>query len=347
MLNTNPNTARYYIQGMHCSSCELLMKEELAKLSGVTQVNADAITCTVELQFKGSRPTAKQLNSLIAEFGYKATTGHMPVTAVTLNTNKNLLPAIILAIIVGIVFLIIERLANNLAAGTNASGVLTYLLLGITASLSSCAALIGGLILSLSRDWNLAANKKPLPQLQFNLGRLLSFILLGGALGVAGSALSLSIELTVALVVATSLIMILLGLQMLNIFPALNQLQLELPGNLGDKVMHGKNSKAWFSPLLIGMGTFLLPCGFTLTAQAQALSSGSFVSGATIMGAFALGTLPVLAAIGFSARHFTLQKQTSDLFLKTAGIVVIIFALYTINNQLNVLGLVSISDLFN
>lgn len=343
MTKTQLHSADYQINGMHCANCELFMQLELCKIPNVKAVKADATAGQVQLEFTGDRPSEQQLHALITEYGYQVVAEQTP-RDYSANT-KNLLLALVLAIAIGLLFLGTERASTNIFSDSKVSGILTYLLLGIAASLSSCAALVGGLILSFSNDWNSNTGRKPFPQLQFHLGRLTAFIILGGLLGLAGTSLQLSMELTVALVVITSFAMIVLGLQMLNIFPTLNKLQLKLPGNLGGQILAKSSSSARFSPLLIGIGTFLLPCGFTLTAQAQALSSGSFTGGALIMGAFAIGTLPVLLIIGLSARYFTLNKNSNDLFLKTAGIVVILFALFTINNQLNVLGLPSITDI--
>ncbi|NCP77121.1 sulfite exporter TauE/SafE family protein [bacterium] len=41
-----------------------------------------------------------------------------------------------------------------------------------------------------------------------------------------------------------------------------------------------------------GALTFFLPCGFTLAMQAYAITTGSFITGALTMMAFALGTAP-------------------------------------------------------
>ena len=61
--------------------------------------------------------------------------------------------------------------------------------------------------------------------------------------------------------------------------------------------------------------------------------------------AFALGTLPSLLVIGFSSMRFLEKPHISDLFLKVAGILVVFFALYNINTQLNVLGANSFNDI--
>jgi len=76
------------------------------------------------------------------------------------------------------------------------------------------------------------------------------------------------------------------------------------------------------APLLVGVGTFFLPCGFTQAMQVVALSSGSFLSGFLIMLAFALGTLPMLALLSFGSISFA-ESKYAPLFFKVAGVLVI------------------------
>jgi len=60
---------------------------------------------------------------------------------------------------------------------------------------------------------------------------------------------------------------------------------------------------------------------------------------------FAIGTLPVLLVIGFSSVKFTKKPHTANRFLKIAGVLVLFFAVFNINSQLNVLGWKSLSDI--
>jgi len=62
---------------------------------------------------------------------------------------------------------------------------------------------------------------------------------------------------------------------------------------------------------------------------------------------FALGTLPMLLAIGISSVSFSKRPHLSFRFLKVAGFLVLFFALYNINSQFNVLGLSSFNDVGN
>ena len=92
-------------------------------------------------------------------------------------------------------------------------------------------------------------------------------------------------------------------------------------------------------PFAVGVATFVLPCGFTQSMQLYALSTGSFFTGATIMLAFALGTLPVLAALSLGAAGFQ-DRRISGAFFKTAGLVVVFFGVFNIWSSLAATGVV-------
>lgn len=74
--------------------------------------------------------------------------------------------------------------------------------------------------------------------------------------------------------------------------------------------------------------------------QIYTLSTGSFLSGGLTMLAFALGTLPVLALVSFSS--FSIRDNVkAGIFYKSAGLIVIIFALFNIINSLVAAGLIA------
>ena len=93
------------------------------------------------------------------------------------------------------------------------------------------------------------------------------------------------------------------------------------------------------TPMLVGVATFFLPCGFTQSMQIYTLSTGTFLQGALTMSAFALGTLPVLALLSFSSLSIH-QNKNKGIFFKTAGLIVILFALFNIINSLVIIGVI-------
>jgi sulfite exporter TauE/SafE len=72
--------------------------------------------------------------------------------------------------------------------------------------------------------------------------------------------------------------MILLGADLVGIF---RQSKITLPTGIFQ--IFKKIEHKTFTPIIIGIGTFFLPCGFTQSMQIAALSSNSFLTGGLIM----------------------------------------------------------------
>ena len=131
--------------------------------------------------------------------------------------------------------------------------------------------------------------------------------------------------------------MLILGINLLDVFPWAKRLQLSMPQFLAKRAYGTREMNHQLTPLLVGVVTFFLPCGFTQSMQLYTLSTGSFIQGAFTMGAFALGTLPALALVSFSSLGVSKQARRG-IFFKTAGLIVIAFALFNLINSLVIIG---------
>lgn len=336
----------YFVKGMHCASCEILIEKKLLQIENIKSVEASANQGIVRIVYDGERPEIKKLNQIFKKEGYLFF--EEPIKK---ETGNHLLTIIGSALLVIVLFFLLKnsRFAGLVNVSSNSS-LPTFFFLGLIAGISSCAALVGGILLSMAKRWSEIYSKssstlvKLQPYLLFNFGRLLSYGILGGLIGAIGAKIQLSLGFTAFLITLVSFLMIFLGLQMLGV-RYFNRFQITMPKFITRKIADETKFQGKLMPFLMGALTFFLPCGFTLTAQSLALISGSFWQGAAIMFAFALGTAPGLLAIGFSSVKFLEKPHLSDKFLKVAGILVLFFALYNINAQLNLLGLPSLSDI--
>lgn len=154
----------------------------------------------------------------------------------------------------------------------------------------------------------------------------------------------MSLTSTAFLAILVSIIMVVLALQMLGV-RRFQKFHISAPRFITRFIADQANFQGHCMPFILGALTFFLPCGFTLTSQALALASGSAWRGALIMFSFALGTLPMLAAIGLSTVKLMAKPHLSVRFLKIAGILVLFFGIYNFNSQLNILGLPSLTDI--
>lgn len=329
-------THTLHIQGMHCRSCILLTESELQDHPNVSAAKASLSTHTVEVcgDFDGKslEEISKELGALLEKHGY------------TLSTEKQqqkvrwqeFAIAVPIALWFMVIFIVLQKAGIVNLVNTSDVSLGTAFIVGIIASLSTCMAVVGGLLLSMSATFAREGDKVR-PQVYFHIGRLVSFFLLGGLIGALGSAFQLDGTGTFVIGMIVGLIMLILGINLLDVFPVFKKLQPSMPKFLSSRALQVTNLNHTLTPLLVGIATFFLPCGFTQSMQIFTLSTGNFLQGGLTMLAFALGTLPVLALISFSS--FSVQNSRhSGVFFKSAGLIVILFALFNILNSMAAAG---------
>ncbi|MFA6387061.1 MAG: sulfite exporter TauE/SafE family protein [Candidatus Paceibacterota bacterium] len=335
------------IRGMHCKSCEILIEDNLKEISGVQKAEADhrkehvIIYCDEK-----NEPNIGQLSEAIGKAGYNIGDPEKKDSFISKSSKDYKELGIACLLLLGL-YLIARGLGITSMGGVSASSALTLpivLLIGLTAGVSTCMALVGGLVLGISARHaemhpEASAGQKFRPHVFFNFGRLLSFTFLGGLLGMVGSIFQLSGTLLGFVTIAIGALMLVMGLQLIEIFPWARKLKLTLPKGISRTVGIESHKKEYShgNSTLIGALTFFLPCGFTQAMQVYAIGTGSFLGGALIMGTFALGTMPGLLGIG--GLTSIVKGNAAKQFFKLAGLVVIIFGLMNISNGFGLAGL--------
>lgn len=286
----------FRVTGMHCPACEFLVADEVACHPSVRQAQASRSDGLLKVEWEGEEDASllqARWNATLDPLGYR-------LWREDENPSAQLRKETVVGLALGAGFLV-------MFAGLQGSGLVDLLapdslelpgafVLGILASLSSCFALVGGLLLSYT-----AAVGKQNPSAvsgglwAFHLSRLATFFFGGGLLGLAGAALGSSLEVQRLLLTVAALVMTGLGANLLG---------WKLPswGNSGKGMLRARRLASWGTlggGILLGAITFLLPCGFTQSVQFQALAAGGFWEAATLTLVFALGTLPVLASVGW------------------------------------------------
>lgn len=328
----------FHVHGMHCNACVLMTESEIGELPNITRVKSSLANHTVEVEgdFGDKMPEqiAEELTIPLKSHGY------------TISVEKQMQEkkwsdfkvAIPVALGFLMLFIILQKIGIVNFVNTSSVSYGTAFLIGVVASLSSCMAVVGGLVLSMSATFSKEGDKVK-PQLLFHFGRIISFFILGGVIGAIGSAFTLNITGTFVLSLLVGLVMLVLGINLLDVFHFAKKFQIGMPRFLSKHALGVSKLNHSLTPLLVGVATFFLPCGFTQSMQVYALSSGSFLNGGLTMLFFALGTFPVLAILSFGS--FSINKSSkSGIFFKTAGLIVIAFAVLNILNALVVMGLI-------
>lgn len=332
-------TYTFHVSGTHCPSCKIFIEDTLNEQIGIDRVTVDLKRETVSVDTtlgESHHKLAEILTEKIKHNGYA-----LSVEKSVKEKQSN--DVIWKAIPIGLGFLILFFLLQksgilNLGIGGKTTPITSFII-GLIASVSSCLAIVGGLVLSLSAKVSQDNVSDTKTFVLFHTGRLVSFAILGGVLGAVGSAIGINFTFTAILGLLASVVMLLLGLNLVGVF-AKNKIA--LPSGIFN--FFRRIELKTFTPLIIGFATFFLPCGFTQSMQVSALGSGSFISGLLLMLAFALGTLPMLVLLSFGSASFA-HGRHAPLFFKSAGVVVIGLGLFALLAGLAGLGI--INPLFN
>lgn len=238
------------------------------------------------------------------------------------------------AVLVGVLIILnqLNFLPQQFAVSEDMSYALVFVI-GLVASISTCMAVTGGLLVAIAAKYNEANSghtsvQRLKPHIYFNAGRIVSYTLLGGTIGALGSALTISPEVNGILIIAASIVMILLGLQMLKILPSLTRYMPAMPRIFYHRIHAYAERRTKGGAFVLGAATFFLPCGFTQALQLYVLSKGSASIGALTMLAFALGTLPVLMSLSALSSFATGTFQRH--FLRIAAVAVIVLGILNI-----------------
>ncbi len=340
MLNCKFMTSKTYtfhVSGTHCASCKILIEDILNEQIGIEHVNVDLKNKTVSLETtldESQNRLAEMLTEKIKQNGY--TLSVEPFDSAQGEKNSNIIWQ---ALPIGVGFLALFFLLQksgilNFGIGGEISFATSFII-GLIASVSSCLAVVGGLVLSLSAKISQDDVSDTKTFVLFHAGRLVSFAVLGGVLGAIGGAIGINFTFTAILGILASVVMLFLGLNLVGVF---EKNKITLPSGIFNFFRRIEHKT--FTPLALGFATFFLPCGFTQSMQVQALSSGSFISGFGIMFAFALGTLPILLLLSFGSASFAHGKH-APLFFKSAGVIVIGLGLFALLSGLAGLSIIN------
>ena len=201
-------------------------------------------------------------------------------------------------------------------------------LLGGVHCLGMCGSIVGILTGQLPKD----GARWPF-HLAYNSGRIASYTVAGmlvGAIGQAGMLFRDAVPVQHLLFALSSLMLIALGLYLAGLWSMVRRIE-----QLGSVLWQRIQPLTRFvfpittplRALLLGMLWGWLPCGLVYSVLVTALASGHPQSGALIMLAFGLGTLPNLLVIGLFWERCRRWVQSPRVRL-LAGLIVMAFGVY-------------------
>jgi sulfite exporter TauE/SafE len=173
----------------------------------------------------------------------------------------------------------------------------TALVLGLAGSLH-CAGMCGPLALALPQAGNTAPGFV-LGRIAYNLGRIVTYCLLGVVFGLVGWTLLLAgIQRWMCIALGLALLLSLVASRKLVRWNPITA----IVGRLKTGMSGLLRRRSYASLAALGLLNGLLPCGLVYAACAGAAATGGVLAGAQYMAVFGAGTVPMMLALSLSGR---------------------------------------------
>lgn len=337
------------VEDMTCAGCETRIESTLQKLDGVIDVSANYNHGEVSITYDETRIQRDFILKAIEKCGYHVAQDKHKDTEKLESANDAGVEApgvpqynqiaswIGTGVLIVMLYLFINRFQGlGLVPEINQSmGYGILFLVGLFTSLH-CVAMCGGINLTVCMQYRSNEGErfgKLIPAALYNLGRVVSYTLAGGLAGAVGSVITLPGRAKGIVAVLSGLFMLIMGMNMIGIFPVLKKFNLRLPKFLGQSVYRNSNRKG---PFIVGLLNGLMPCGPLQAMQLYALGTGSFAAGALSMFLFSIGTVPLM--FGFGALSSALKGKYTHKIMKAGSVLVIVLGLIMLNRGLNLSG---------
>lgn len=301
------------VGGMHCASCAKRVQVVLEHTPGVDSAAVSYNQKTVKIRCN-SDVSLSELRRKVEQAGYT-----LSETPFRPSLFSRLWPPAVIALLYALLehFGLLNYLVPS-AISDGSTGYGALFLVGLMTSVH-CIAMCGGISLTQSVAGLRQASEQWKPTLLYNLGRVLSYTLIGAVLGALGLLLSdLSIAPSYALQGSIKLIagmvMLYMGLTMLGLLPAISLSHKKLP-----------LPKRLLSPFGLGLLNGLMPCGPLQSVFLLSLASGGPIKGGLSMAFFALGTLPLM--LGFGSLVGLLGQKYTNAVLLLGSVLICVLGL--------------------
>lgn len=202
--------------------------------------------------------------------------------------------------------------------------------LGLAGS-GHCLGMCGGIAAAM----NLGGHRSVPVTISYHGGRIASYTLLGGLLGLIAGSIDL-VTWTIALRYAAGFLLIAMGLSVANWWQGIRILE-KAGGRLWQPVQRFSSR---FLPIrnpvqgvALGLCWGLMPCGLIYSALAWSATAQSAIGAASLMFCFGLGTLPAMLAVSLGADKLQdiLRRRGLKLFIALMLIASGIWTLYLVS----------------
>ncbi|GHV79499.1 heavy metal-associated domain-containing protein [Spirochaetia bacterium] len=308
-METGIQTRTLRIGGMTCVNCQNRIERKLRSTPGIEGAEVSYNAGTASVRYNAEIITIREIAAIIETLDYSVQTGADPKPDAYRTAG--------ILIIIFAAFMLIQNSGlltffNKFPLAESGMGYGMLFLIGIITSVH-CLAMCGGINLSQC----LPHTDTLRPSLLYNLGRVISYTAVGIIVGALGSVISFSGAMRGVVQLAAGVFMVVMGINMLGVFPALRRFNLRMPKIFVDRIDRAKGRGS--GPLYIGLLNSLMPCGPLQAMQLYALGTGSPISGGISMLLFSLGTAPLMFGLGALStslgKRFTKRVMTAGAML--------------------------------
>jgi sulfite exporter TauE/SafE/copper chaperone CopZ len=339
MMNINIKKT-FHVGGMSCTGCEAVVEKTLLGLDGVKKAKASFSHNQVTVVYDQDLVSFQKMRAALKKDGYVLEDADKPADRSEFAADKPLsaIQFVGITVIVLALYVIISSTVgfNFIPEITSSMGYGVLFVVGLLTSLH-CVAMCGGINLSQCVPKGSAApggaKAKIRPSLFYNLGRMVSYTVIGGIVGALGSVISFSGWARGLIAILSGLFMIIMGLSMTGLFPWINKITPRLPRIFREKAGSAGRGKG---PFVVGLLNGLMPCGPLQAMQLYALGTGSFAAGALSMFFFSLGTLPLMFGLG--AIVTMLGSKFTKNMLKVSAVLVAVLGVIMLSRGLVLSG---------
>lgn len=343
-MSSSLTTQIFRIANMSCVNCENIIEQTLMKTRGIAKVFVSYSRGLAEITYDEVIIQRDKIVEVLKNAGYYVNEDNQPpVSTKSTETARKLNYTDLLSY--GIIFFALYLIAKRLGlldilasfpVAKEGMGYGMIFLIGILTSVH-CLAMCGGICLSQCVPKKKAEERNRFsamtPSLLYNLGRVISYTVIGGIVGAVGSVFSFSSMLKGIVQIIAGVFMVIMGLNMLHIFPWLRSLNPRMPKLFAKIIYTSSTSK---SPFYIGVLNGFMPCGPLQAMQIYALSTGSPLKGAFSMFLFSLGTFPLMFTFG--ALSSFLSKKFASKMMTASAVLVVFLGVLMFNYGLGLWG---------
>jgi sulfite exporter TauE/SafE/copper chaperone CopZ len=296
-MESGLKTKKLRIGGMSCAACQSKIERKLRGTAGIVSVEVRYGAGTAVVVYDTDIIAMREIEAILERMDYRV------LDDMRASPREEGAVGVLLFLLAA--YMLLRHFGptgvfNVFPTAEAGMGYGFLLIVGLLTSLH-CVAMCGGLNLSRciprsDEDAGGAGLAVLRPSFLYNLGRVISYTAVGGAVGALGSIVTPTGVFRGSVQLVAGLFMIVVGLNMLGLFPRLRRFAPRLPRGLAERIDAKKGESK--SPLIVGLLNGLMPCGPLQAMQLYALSAGGFLRGALSMLAFSLGTVPLMFGLG-------------------------------------------------